>query len=304
MKEKFKRQDSIPELEFHASGHAIHTGKISTGCRICFSAEQGGGVFFGTACQFNCPMCYYDINRKEQSQEEMDKTIEEEIELYNDKSYNPLAISYVSDGETLLYISELIKAAKIHDEIEKDRNIKIHRHLYTNGVLAKPDILKILKKMHIDEIRFHISASGFSETVFENMISAKKMGFVVTVEEPSWPPHKEKLFSILPRLEEIGITHLNLVEVQITEHNKKRIEKAYPEARYYKDYFYHIYDEGLAYDIIEEKIKQKYSFSVLDCNSGVERSRNGQFQHIGFDPSTIENMTRDFDFYSMRDSYE
>jgi hypothetical protein len=241
-------------------------------------------------------MCYYDVNRKEQAEEEMYATLKLELNCYEDENCKPLAISYVSNGETLLYLDKIKKAARIHNEMEKKKGIKIYRHLYTNGVLATENVLHILKEIGVNEIRFHWSASNFSDKVLESMKKAKELDFVVTVEEPSWPPHKEKLLSLLPTLHEIDLDHLNLVEVQLTEFNMPRIEKVYPEGIYYKDYFYHLYDEGLVYDIIEEKIKNDYCFSVLDCNSGVERSRHGKFQHVGFNMEDIKGLTRDFNF--------
>lgn len=30
---KLARQETIPGLEFHASGHCVHVGKLSPGCR-------------------------------------------------------------------------------------------------------------------------------------------------------------------------------------------------------------------------------------------------------------------------------
>ena len=145
--------------------------------------------------------------------------------------------------------------------------------------------------MEVDELRFHISASNFSKKVINYMYEAAKMGFIVSVEEPSWPHHKDNIVDLLPTFEDIGVKHLNLVEIQVTEWNIDNIEKAYlgdDTVGIYKDYYWHLYDGGMVYDIMEEVIDKKYSYSVLDCNGGVERCRHGKMHHV-FDSPDFYN---------------
>ncbi|MFT4297820.1 MAG: hypothetical protein ACMXX5_01375, partial [Candidatus Woesearchaeota archaeon] len=158
-------------------------------------------------------------------------------------------------------------------------------HLYTNGILATPDVLEKLKEWGIVELRFHISASNFSKKVINNMKAAKKIGFVVSVEEPALPENKKKLLKHLPLFEKIGISHLNLIECQVTPNNYSYLEKKYPNGIIYRDLLWHLYDEGMVYDIIEEVIKKKYSFSVIDCNSRVECTRDAH--HTMLNPQLI-----------------
>ena len=140
--------------------------------------------------------------------------------------------------------------------------------------MADENTLNILKSCNIDELRFHVSASNFSKKVLENMKIAASMDFIVTVEEPSLPENKEKILKHLPIFNEIGIKHLDIVECQVTESNSEYLEKTYPHGKIYRDRLWHLYDEGMVYDIIEEVIKNKYSFSVIDCNSRVECCRD------------------------------
>lgn len=299
---KLKRRDAINELQYHAGGIAVHYGKISPGCRQCFTGEQGGGIQIGTNCMSACTVCYGPRPRPEESIESINKKIEIEKIRSSNLDNNPISISYQSLGETLYYIDYLEEFSKIHREFESKKNIQIYHHLYTNGLLLNDEMLSRLKEMGIHEIRFHVTASFLNKSVIKNLYKAARSGFTVTIEEPSYPIFKEEIFSLLPILEDCGGKHLDIIETRLTEYNFKRIGKEYPNGKYYKDYFYHLFDEGLVYDIIEEVIKKNYSFSVIDCNSDVEKSRNGRFQHIGFNMNSIIGMCKDFPYFKPKPS--
>ena len=192
MAEKIENRKAIPEIEYDVHGHCIHIGKISYGCLGCFANVDHGGIQVGTECMCNCPMCYYDPNRSDKDwgrghPEYIAKYLGEMTEMLHIDRIKPYAYSYQSSGETLLYIDELEKFGKIFKEMEIKKNIKIYHHLYTNGILANKEMLKRLKDMRVHEIRFHLSASHFSKKVINNMYEAAKMGFRVSIEEPSWP---------------------------------------------------------------------------------------------------------------------
>jgi sulfatase maturation enzyme AslB (radical SAM superfamily) len=57
-KRKLNRQTNITGLEFHASGHCVHVGKISPGCIKCFVPWISMNFHIGTNCNCNCPYCY------------------------------------------------------------------------------------------------------------------------------------------------------------------------------------------------------------------------------------------------------
>ena len=301
MKEKLIRQDELLEMgaERHAHGHCFHYGKISPGCRKCFTGEPGSGIQIGAKCMCKCPMCYYDVNRPEMPEDQIKNMLADYFyNSMNPDQYRPIIFSYQSFGETLFYIDWMEKFAAILRNISINTGINHYVFLYTNGILADKDMLKRLQELPVHEIRFHLSASNFSKQVYRNMEQAAKMGFYITVEEPSWPLHRKKLFEMLKILDSVGGKHLDMVEVQITPFNKDAIEKYYPKDKIkaYKDYFYHLYDEGLVYDIMEEVIDKKYNFSVIDCNSAVERCRHANDNKVLFDIKSVEGMCADWNY--------
>lgn len=298
---KWERQERLTALgaSLHANGHAFHVGKISFGCRDCFSGEASINIFAGTRCMFRCPYCYYDPDRTDENTfSELAKEVEfTAYKLENFDNYRPGIISYCSAGETLLYIDVLEQAAKRLLPLIYRKNIRPYSFLYTNGVLLDDDMLERLSRMGINEIRFHISASNFSENVFESMKKAKARGMIITVEEPSDPLKRDALMGILPRLDELGLDHLDMVEMRLTPDNIEAVEKLYAGDEYfcYKDFFYHLYDNGLVYDIMEAVLMNGYRFSVMDCNSGVERCRNNVDQNVRFGWECIDGLCREFD---------
>lgn len=274
---QFRRQ-KIEQLEYHAHGDCIHLGKISKGCSECFlrSSQTSFAIYTGCECNVACGYCYYDKNRTDATWNTASKIRNNLADLYAlilTPNLDLKAVTYNSWGETLSYLPVIREAANTVRRWEQENNRKVYNHLYTNGILADETTLSLLKDWGIIELRFHPSASFFSDGVLKNMKKAAEMGFIVSVEEPSLPENKTRLIEKLPYFESIGIKHLNLVECQVTSDNKKYLDKTYPKGRIYRDHLWHMYDEGMVYDVMEEVIKNKYSFSMIDCNSRVEGCR-------------------------------
>jgi len=300
IKEKEVRRKQIKELEYHANNDLIHIGKISRGCRACF--QRNGidqfSVYTGVECNANCGYCYYDVKRNNNNYGTKQKISDNLANLYFQimmSNGGLREISYNSLGETLMYPAVISEASKMIKRYQEDYNIKVYSHLYTNGILADNDMLDFLKDCEVTELRFHHSASNFSDKVLNNIKMAKEKGFVVTIEEPSLPENKDKIIEHLPIYNDIGINHLDLVECQVTPDNYDYLNKTYPNGKMYRDILWHLYDEGMVYDIIEEIIKNKYNFSIIDCNSRVEVCRKSEQINNNFNSNLdIENaLTKD-----------
>lgn len=297
LNEKLKRQQSIKGLQFHASGHCVHVGKISPGCRGCYTPEVSMGVQVGTQCMCKCPYCYYDPARRENTQFEIDQMLTDTFQKSLNPGWKPIVIALQSTGETLLYMNQLEKFVKIIREQEERKGINTYLFVYSNGILANEENLARLKDWGVQEIRFHLAASNFSEDVFKNLENTINKGITGTVELPSLPHYRDKLFEIMPRMDAIGVKHFDLVECQVTNFNYPSLHAMFPNGRIYQDYFIHFYDEGMVYDIIEETLNKGYKFSVIDCNSGVERCRHGPGKHVAFDMNSIDGMCADWEYY-------
>lgn len=191
-------------------------------------------------------------------------------------------ISFTGGGDPLMKLDVISKYMDFYRSIEGHMGTKPWYYIYTNGLLANKDTILKLRDLGFDEIRFHIGASNFSKNVYGNMTNAVRFFKKITVETPSWPPHRKKLFEMLPIIDDIGIQHLNIGQIEITKYNYHKISKVIHDVEIYQCWGFYLDDGGLVYDIIEEVLKKNYSFSVLDCNcfvKSIQRSPGKRLIH-------------------------
>jgi pyruvate formate-lyase activating enzyme-like uncharacterized protein len=184
--------------------------------------------------------------------------------------YDPIKVSFTGGGEPLLYPETIEEYMKLFKEIEIRTKKKPWYYIYTNGILADVNMLVRMRDLGFDEIRFHLGASNFSRNVYRNIKKAVKVFKAISIETPAWPLHRKKLFEMLPIINDFGVKHLNLGEVEVTEHNYAAISRIFPKGEIYQCHMVHLYDQGLTYDVIEEALKRRYVFSILDCNCFVK----------------------------------
>ena len=273
-KRKFERQKKIKGLQYNASGHCVHIGRLSPGCYSCFAPDPfRHNITAGAKCNLNCSYC--DELTDEPEKTERIKLKASLLRQSRSSNYNPRSISFSGGGEPLLYMDVIKGYMKILHDIEKDTGKRPWYYLYTNGLLADPETLLQLKDLGFDEIRFHLGASDFSQEAYTNLRNAVPCFKAVTVETPAWPPHRKKLFEMLPLIDDIGVKHLNLGEIEISRHSYDKIAEILPDGEIYQCFEMHLYDDGLVYDIFEEVLAKNYSFSVLDCNCFVKSIQRG-----------------------------
>jgi len=274
---KFNRQRSIKELSYHAAGHCVHLGKISPGCYACYMPDfYSNSIDVGTKCNLDCLYCCEGRTvrgRKidsETSAAYLRQKMKKALSDSEKPDYQPSSICFSGIGEPLMH-PEVISSfmhffLKLHKKLKK----KPWYFLYSNGILANNETLLKLRDLGFDEVRFHLGATNFSEAVYKNMSNAVKYFKAVSVETPAWPPHRKKLFEMLPRIEDIGIKHVDIIEIKLNRFNFARISTLLPEGEICQCGELQLYDGGLVYDLIEEVIKKRYSYSVLDCNCFVK----------------------------------
>ena len=274
---KFNRQKRIKELSYHAAGHCVHLGKISPGCYGCFIPEQyRKNICAGLKCNLDCVYCPEGKtvrNKKVDCQisDSFFKDIKKRSLLESVRpDYQPSSISFSGGGEPLMHLDTIADFMLFFHDLHQHLKKKPWYYLYTNGTLAGNDTILYLKDLGFDEIRFHLGATNFSEEVYNNMHNAVKYFKAVSAETPAWPFHRKKLFDMLPKIEDIGVKHLNIAEVEINVKNFKRLSALLPKGEICQCRELQLYDGGLVYDIIEEVIRKKFSYSVLDCNCFVK----------------------------------
>ena len=89
---------------------------------------------------------------------------------------------------------------------------------------------------------------------------------------------------MLPIIENMGVKHLNIGEIEIDSFNAETIGAALPNAEVYQLHAIHLYDGGLVYDLMEEVAAQGYSFSILDCSAFVKSMQRAPGKWLMHEP--------------------
>jgi len=293
-KNKIERQEKLDGLKFKCYGSCAYIGKdVSPGCYGCFYPDAyhhgfilGRDLGLPNVCNKDCIYCF------EPHIVRQDAVVSERLNI-GDERLNKIK-EYLSEEkrmittdckmqyyeftgvcEPLLYLPVLEELMGFfRDVVDPFMGTKGWAKLYTNGTLLNLENILRLKKAGFDEVRVHLGATNFSKAVYDNLRPTVEHIPTVTVETPSWPPHREKLFEMLPVIEDIGVKHLDMCQIEITSKAQlSRIEKALGEVVLYQAFYPVMDDGGLVEDIMKEVLRQGYSYSVIDCNGFVKQSR-------------------------------
>jgi sulfatase maturation enzyme AslB (radical SAM superfamily) len=292
---KIRRQKGLKGLKFKCHGSCAYIGEdVSPGCYGCFYSDAysygfmlGRDVGLPNVCNRNCVYCFephyvrpdFEIPPDWRLSEELKDTIKKHLPLNKHLITTECKMQYYEFTgvcETMLYLPVIKEAMEfLRTEVDIYMGTRGWAKIYTNGILLNLDNILKLKDMGFDEVRVHPGASNFSREVYENMRTAVKHIPTVTVETPSWPPHRQKLFEMLPIIEDIGVKHLDICQIEITNDKQlQKIEEALGDIEIYQAFYPVIDDGGLVEDIMHEVLKKGYSYSVIDCNGFVKQSRS------------------------------
>jgi pyruvate formate-lyase activating enzyme-like uncharacterized protein len=294
-KKKIERQEKLKGLKFQCHGSCAFVGKdVSPGCYGCFYPDAyhrgfilGRDLMLPNVCNRDCLYCFEPhIVRQDpvvpegfklgdEWRDMMSKHLEQEKQMIS-TDCKMQYYEFTGICEPLLYLPV------IEDLMEYFRTVvdpfmgtKGWAKIYTNGTLLNIDNILRLKEAGFDEVRVHLGATNFSKEVYDNITLAVKHIPTVTVETPAWPLHREKLFEMLPVIEEIGVKHLDICQIEIASKVQLgKIEKALGEIELYQAFYPVMDDGGLVEDIMKEVLAKGYAYSVIDCNGFVKQSRS------------------------------
>jgi hypothetical protein len=117
----------------------------------------------------------------------------------------------VSGGDPLYTLERTLDYIRL---LKSHYGREFHIHLYTSKTTTNQDTLEQLKDAGLDEIRFHTQTNDWS-----GIEHAVDVGFVVGLEVPAIPDQFEKLKKIAIRAEELGLSFLNINELEASETN-------------------------------------------------------------------------------------
>jgi len=260
---------------------------LSPGCKTC---KEGTWLclFSGYHCNLQCSYCPQKNEGMQDHTKSFVNIWTEDIKTYL-SLFGGLHIKGVgySGGEPFMYLPKILDVANF---IKKEKP-SIYQWIYTNGLLVTEDSMKEAQDAGISEIRFHISASDFSEEVISKMKKASKIFDKVTTENPSVEKVRDYFVdnSGLRIMEDCGVTQLNLAETYFTNGNGDGY--SIDEKYWYNTHFSHaeslIASRFWTYEIIRKAIETKSNITVNDCSNDakflqlMKKKMNPILQHIG-----------------------
>ena len=194
---------------------SLVVGNVPMGCKLCRKGSKM--VLFVTGlCNSNCFYCPL-------SQEKSGKDVifADEMPITNDSDvlYEVEAIggegAGFSGGDPLC---KLERTEHYISFLKANRGENFHIHLYTSISNVENSVLQRLADVGLDEIRFHPQTRDWS-----GIEKALQLDMDVGIEVPALPNGFENLKEVGQRADDIGISFMNLNELEASETNFERL---------------------------------------------------------------------------------
>jgi pyruvate formate-lyase activating enzyme-like uncharacterized protein len=202
----------IKELQ----GGSLLLGKLPRGCKLC--AKGSKMVLFITGlCDSSCYYCPVSEEKREKDlifADEMPVADKEDI-LYETDAIRGEGTG-ISGGDPLCTAQRTINYIQF---LKAHYGRGFHIHLYTSSTMVDQETLIQLKEAGLDEIRFHPQRDDWS-----GIERAVEIGLTVGIEVPSIPGLVEKLKQTALRAEKIGVSFLNMNELEASETNFENLK--------------------------------------------------------------------------------
>lgn len=198
--------------------------KLSNGC---YSCKNGSWIciYIGVSCNLKCVSCP-QISRHNQKEfiwangGNDDIHSLDDLKRVLDKNRRITGISF-SGGEPFLYLDKVKEWLEFINNNYSDLNL--YKWIYTNGTKVTREKCLILKELGINEIRFDLAATNYSDKIIKKIEYCKTIFDKISVEVPVEPWQTKKLIKVLPILDKIGLDYLNLHELSICNDNQNRL---------------------------------------------------------------------------------
>ena len=196
-------------------GGSFLVGTLPLGCALCTKGSKM--VLFVTGlCESSCYYC--PLSQEKSGQ---DVIFADEVPVTDDSDILLEAQAIRSEGagisggdplcdqERTLRYMKLLKVAY---------GPSFHLHLYTSQTDVSEEVLIKLRDAGLDEIRFHPQTSDWS-----GIQRAVDLGMTVGLEVPAIPGKQDDLKKLASRAEELGVSFLNINELEASETNFEKL---------------------------------------------------------------------------------
>lgn len=195
-----------------------HHGPLSPGCEICAEGTWSC-LFVNRVC--NAPCFYCPIDKRIHGDEPPNASgfVFDDPDEYCDyvERFGFRGVG-MSGGEPFL---ALPKALAFLNALRARFRQNLYIWLYSNGILATESKLNALADAGLDEIRFDISAHDYDLSAVTMAVGILPR---VSVEIPMIPEDEDRLRSLIPELEHLGVAHLHLHQLTANEASYSRFQ--------------------------------------------------------------------------------
>lgn len=271
-------QDKNRFLAFwNGSDKWIHRGfrtpDISYGCWSCLFGHISH-VRHSTKCTQRCDFCYYASPSDQYTTLEVGKGM---YGLTNSRvSYTLDEMKLILDRQLLKYTAigwlqkePLEEVDAIGPVMKHIAGLGKHQYMYTNGVKATFNVIDKLADWGLNELRFNLMSTNFSDEVIERMRYAKTKIPSVLIETPIYSKSYKLFVDKRGRILDTNLDQINIPELQIcsTSYLDHFIATEGPVYKHRRGYISPISSRHYAYDLIELAEKEDWPVIINDCSN-------------------------------------
>jgi len=197
------------------AGDSLLIGKLPMGCRLC--AKGSKMVLFVTGlCDSSCYYCPLSVEKAGKDVIFADEVpVTTDADIISEADAIGASGSGFSGGDPLCKLERTLHYLRL---LKSAREADFHIHLYTSKCSVDRESMKKLMDAGLDEIRFHPQTSDWT-----GVETAVGIGMYVGLEVPAIPGTAERLQALAMRAEEIGVSFVNINELEASESNFQRM---------------------------------------------------------------------------------
>ena len=199
---------------------SAHNGPLAKGCEYCIRGSKM--VLFVTGrCNTGCFYCPVSFEKKGKDVIYANELkVSDKNEILEEAESMDAEGTGITGGDPLIDVDRTVRAIRLL----KDRfGKKHHIHLYTSTV--DPEKVRKLIDAGLDEIRFHPPLREWTDMEGSALEEIVKMDIDVGFEVPALPDHEEDLIALLSYASKIGVSFVNLNELEFSESNWDMMDK-------------------------------------------------------------------------------
>ena len=265
----------IPGLKSLA-GRTLYVGpddRFPRGCRGCLTGTGLCAVRKTNKCNAKCKFCYDygELDRIPPIGEGLweiggTRFAVEDLELLLSIQQKPTGICYV-------YLEPFCEIEIYEPVIRIFHEAGIHQHMYTNGLLADEENLRMLGEAGLDELRFNLGASDCADRVIGAMSIAKKYIPWVGIETPMTPALYRRFLEKKDAILATGIDFFNCAELHLNANNLPNYWGE-PMVMTRLGYLSPVWSRDLTIDLMAQADREGWPIAVHDCANRTKFARD------------------------------